>query len=861
MTLRDGTVLPREQGDILKAMDEQAACIKALEDHIRVKGLGSHPRAKPSIWFLECYNLKLSHRMMELIWKDMQAEGGANSGIPNAEPIHPPGLTAPCPPEQRVHPVLDATASVTAATDTREGRFRMQKRQPPVRMHRMMADRTETGGAGPKGRPTFTPGPLAPMVSSLRERGQRSVRGEAGTGGPPSVTPTLPTANPFRPLVETPDDWEMAADTEASPANPPAPAATGVNLTTPPAPDADAKRYKHVDIAYALITNRLNTQAVPADAIAMQFGEAISEREEVPDMADVLTAVCLAYDRETGKPDETGPWMVAAPQRAIEIGAKMGTFTIWLQDANADFSIKPCDGNARLLVTTRSTYAPRGTQELNVTVVLNLPRWCLGRSLKLGHLDFVKDTLNDALGTFAPGIKTNITQAETAELGMTKGSLFLFFYPRNVEEYRIVKTALRAFKRFPIVLGDKAVEPVRAYIAKDALESLNLRKCCHRPPEECDQEKAEDGITQDFNCRWVKRCDEQMGFEEQTRRGVATTRPEVSPVEQRKRNREGTNRAKEANRASMQVQRIQGIKSLLCTKFAAGEVRAPPVCSILRDTHLTHTQPGAVRPAVGGAAIRVPTPPLRESDMDATAHRVPVSTRGPLLLRSGGLPVREARDHIGAPAVVDATLASPARPGDDRVETRGEGRERIQMQTGSRADGRDRERETQQDRAAEGEREGVRMRGVWDPGELDERIQASIRQRRDRHRARGCVYIAGMLHGRRQAIQGAASRCAPDGTPGGPGSRLAHAGAQAAGHGRHEDTYSRRTAGTQDCQPRLPGAPQNDDRDRGERDRGEERTADAGRLASKRLIPYCWHTTNILWIRGRLPWIIPGRHA
>ena len=493
--------------------------------------------------------------------------------------------------------------------------------------------------------------------------------------------------------------------------------------------------------------------------------------------------------------------------------------------------------------------------------MLNLPRWCLGRSLKLGHLDFVKDTLNDALGTFAPGIKTNITQAETAELGMTKGSLFLFFYPRNVEEYRIVKTALRAFKRFPIVLGDKAVEPVRAYIAKDALESLNLRKCCHRPPEECDQEKAEDGITQDFNCRWVKRCDEQMGFEEQTRRGVATTRPEVSPVEQRKRNREGTNRAKEANRASMQVQRIQGIKSLLCTKFAAGEVRAPPVCSILRDTHLTHTQPGAVRPAVGGAAIRMPTPPLRESDMDATAHRVPVRTGGPLLLRSGGLPVREARDHIGAPAVVDATLASPARPGDDRVETRGEGRERIQMQTGSRADGRDRERETQQDRAADGEREGVRMRGVWDPGELDERFQASIRQRRDRHRARGCVYIAGMLHGRRQAIQGAASRCTPDGTPGGSGSRLAHAGAQAAGHGRHEDTYSRRAAGTQDCQPRLPGAPQNDDRDRGERDRGEERTADAGRLISKRLIPYRWHTTNILWIRGRLPWIIPGRHA
>ena len=128
----------------------------------------------------------------------------------------------------------------------------------------------------------------------------------------------MPTANPFRAL-ETPDEWEMDADTADSPVNPPAPAEQGANLTTPPALNADAKGYAHVDIAYALITNRLNTQSVPADAMAMQFGETISEREEIPGMEDVLTAVCLAYDRETGKPNETGPWMVAAPQRAIRI--------------------------------------------------------------------------------------------------------------------------------------------------------------------------------------------------------------------------------------------------------------------------------------------------------------------------------------------------------------------------------------------------------------------------------------------------------------------------------------------------------------------------------------------------------------
>jgi hypothetical protein len=109
---------------------------------------------------------------------------------------------------------------------------------------------------------------------------------------------------------------------------------------------------------------------------------------------------------------------------------------------------------------------------------------------------------------------------------------------------------------------------------------------------------------------------------------------------------------------------------------------------------------------------------------------------------------------------------------------------------------------------------------------------------------------------RRQAIQGAASRCTPAGTTRGPSSELAHAGAQAAGHGRHEDTYSRRTAGAQDRQPRVPCDPQI-----ARRDRREEWPDVAGHLNPTSLIPYHWHTTNILWIRGRLPWIIPGRHA
>ena len=61
VTLPDGTVIPSAEGDLLDAMEIQKKCIRWLEDQIRVKGLGCHPRAKPAlIYFLECYHLNLT---------------------------------------------------------------------------------------------------------------------------------------------------------------------------------------------------------------------------------------------------------------------------------------------------------------------------------------------------------------------------------------------------------------------------------------------------------------------------------------------------------------------------------------------------------------------------------------------------------------------------------------------------------------------------------------------------------------------------------------------------------------------------------------------------------------------------------
>ena len=70
------------------------------------------------------------------------------------------------------------------------------------------------------------------------------------------------------------------------------------------------------------------------------------------------------------------------------------------------------------------------------------------------------------------------------------------------------------------------------------------------------------------------------------------------------------------------------------------------------------------------------------------------------------------------------------------------------------------------------------------------------------------------------------------------------------------DTASMMAESRQDGQPCPQGTPQFTSR-KG----GEEWPSDVSRLDTLRLTPYHWHTRNILWIQGRLPWIIPGRHA
>ena len=87
VTLRDGTVLPRDEGDLIDAMELHKDFIKRLESHISVKVLGAHPRAKPSMHFLECYSLKLSHRLMEIWCENMQTESGTRTEPSDPEPI------------------------------------------------------------------------------------------------------------------------------------------------------------------------------------------------------------------------------------------------------------------------------------------------------------------------------------------------------------------------------------------------------------------------------------------------------------------------------------------------------------------------------------------------------------------------------------------------------------------------------------------------------------------------------------------------------------------------------------------------------------------------------------------------------
>ena len=116
--------------------------------------------------------------------------------------------------------------------------------------------------------------------------------------------------------------------------------------------------------------------------------------------------------------------------------------------------------------------------------------------------------------------------------------------------------------------------------------------------------------------------------------------------------------------------------------------------------------------------------------------------------------------------------------------------------------------------------------------------------------------LESMLHSRGQALQGTHPLVAPDGETRGAGVGIAHAGAPPAGHGQHDSSHGGRAESRQDSTPCLQGTPQSDIRDG-----GKERPPRVSQLDTQRQTPYHWHTRNILWIRGRLPWIIPGRHA
>ena len=176
------------------------------------------------------------------------------------------------------------------------------------------------------------------------------------------------------------------------------------------------------------------------------------------------------------------------------------------------------------------------------------------------------------------------------------------------------------------------------------------------------------------------------------------------------------------------------------------------------------------------------------------------------------------------------------------------------MQTRSRAGRRHGKRGAQQSRDAQSEREDVCVRSMRRISRLDECIRTSSRAGEHEHSTRRRMHLESMLHNREQALQGTHPHRAPDGETRGAGVGVAHAGASPAGHGQHDSSHGGRAESSQDSTPCLQDTPQSDSRDG-----GKERPP--SRIGTQRRTPYHWHTRNILWIRGRLPWIIPGRHA
>ena len=341
------------------------------------------------------------------------------------------------------------------------------------------------------------------------------------------------------------------------------------NPFRPPPPEQPSPDAPPTEISHVLVSDPSNVIQLEDDFIALQFHETCRELG-VPDFSEICTAVCL------GK-GQTGPWLIAVSAGAAQeiSDGKLKSFECYTEDGeDLTLRVLPCDSYgapirsaaSKSQTHVRQVDQKKRSDELKILLIFHLPQRCLGKSIDDPHLTPVKQRI-ELIANKMIGTKHSLIQGLTPKMKMKKNALYLFLNPpTNLSDpYRAIRPQLPEFRCFPYSADGLSPEPISCFMPPSMGEKIGVRTCCFRPPSICDAAAAPSGkctFKQEVMQRW----------------GISPTRP--NPVQeirdQRKREREASEARAESAVSAVKALRVESIKKKLCNLFSEGKVSPTP---------------------------------------------------------------------------------------------------------------------------------------------------------------------------------------------------------------------------------------------------------------------------------------------
>ena len=600
-------------------------------------------------------------------------------------------------------------------------------------------------------------------------------------------------------------------------------------------PDIASEEYQN-EVIKILVGNVTNATVMADDVVALQFGQHLYE-QDVPNCDDAIAAVCVGRG---GK----GPWLISVPRFAAQAAL----------NGNRQWTAYSTDGLAEILMTTwpvdklgnkilpeRENRSAARAQEreyqrekedaAKVMIIINAPKRFVGSQLKKKQMVPIVTAIREVL-TDVEDIGFGIVQGLTAELRMPRNSVNVFINPGTNREdpYEKLREVLPKLKYLPIHETSFPVEPGVGFMPSDIVKKVGVTSCCFRRQEVCDAGKR-GGF-----CTFKETQLGEMGynaslFRPQRPGGGGGGHSENTWSGERKRKREEQDTQAKAKVEAAKQARLQMVLGKLCKLFQEGKVRPP------------HTYIVCMSPAPK-SEHRMYTVRTRKRVQQRTQHRTRTKAhkmhvrkdggrgRGTMLPHDGHVPVHPTQRREGTRSDGgdgDGTLRICCTAIGDRSDcARRTAHQQREPERGDEGPG-NRQRASDTRRLSAEACTPTCVRALRSDSRLADGFQTG--GVRNRFRRGGGMRQPGLLaplpHIRTRAASASVHRRHRE--------RGAHTHAHADGHGRQRmaSYVSPRGDTSDNARPQA------------------HRMRQCG---TANINTHHWHTNNILWLMGRLPW-------